>query len=83
MGKLVLDVEINEKFLKDNCIIIYKNKKWQVISKESFLAQIAENQRELKADIEKININISEFKNEVNKKLKEHHNILQVLSKEE
>lgn len=44
--KIVLDIEINGEPKEDD-VIVFKNGKWKVISKESFLAKMLENQRKV------------------------------------
>ena len=43
---IVLDVK-NAKEIKENDILIYKNGKWTIVSKESFFASYLEEQRKL------------------------------------
>lgn len=43
MNKIVLDLHAEQ--IKDNDIIVYRNNKWLVLSRESFLAPYIERQR--------------------------------------
>lgn len=62
MNKIVLDIEIDEKFLKDNCIIVYRDKKWQVVPRESYLgdvvAKLVDKHIELEERIDKLEDNL-------------------------
>ena len=55
--KIVLDIQLDGE-LKENDIIVYKDKKWKVVSKESFFAKHNEKQNKeigsLKKDVEKL-----------------------------
>lgn len=44
--KIVLDIEINGEPKEDD-VIVFKSGKWKVVSKESFLAKMLENQRKV------------------------------------
>lgn len=46
MSKLVIDIEIDEKFLKNNCIIVYRDKKWQVVPRESYIGEFINAQND-------------------------------------
>ena len=62
MSKLVIDVEMDEKFLKDNCIIVYRDKKWQVVPRESYIGEFinAQNDKnhQLEQSIKKLEDNL-------------------------
>lgn len=47
MSKLVIDVDLQEEYLQDNCIIVYKNKKWQVETKDSYIGDVIAKQNEI------------------------------------
>ena len=53
MSKLVIDVEINEKLLKENDIIVYRDSKWQVISRDSYIGEFLTKQNDKNEEVEK------------------------------
>jgi hypothetical protein len=46
MSKLVIDVEMDEKFLKDNCMIVFRKEKWQVVTRDSFIGEFVQAQND-------------------------------------
>lgn len=73
---------INEK-QKTKCVIVYNERKerWEVQSKDSFLKNIYEEMCVLNDLIVKNQKEIKDFKEKVNQKLEEQHQVLQVLNK--
>lgn len=71
--KLILDIEGTPK---EGDLLVYNGKRWKVTTKDKlFLEQTNKN-------IE-IEDEIAQFKSDVNKKLKDFHEVLQLLSKKE
>lgn len=79
--KLVLDLKLNKK-LEESDIIIFKDGHWIVTTKELFLDNVQKEIRDLEKEIEDFKAVFEDYKHKVNEKMKEYHNVLQVLTKE-
>ena len=75
-------VDIKGKLKKDD-IIIFDGESFKPIAKNEFLYQLSAQIKELCEDNKKLRDEIDAFKKGVNDKLKDYHNILQTLTKEE
>ena len=78
---LVLNVEFNKK-LKNGDILVYQDGKFINLPKNEYLDVLIRENNQLKREMQLLKNDIEEFKNKVNDKLKEYHNILQLLTKE-
>ncbi len=86
---MIIDIDNGGK-LTENDIIIYKKGRWTAIRKSEFLTECIAQDKELrtridalKNELESYKTEINEYKVKVNEKLKEYHNILQLLTKGE
>lgn len=75
-------LEIKDK-PNENDLIIFKNKEWVLISKESLLNPLVLENIALKKELEEYKESVSLKIKAIDNKLKEYHDILQVLTKEE
>ena len=78
---LVLNVEFNKK-LKNGDILVYQDGKFINLLKNEYLDVLIRENNQLKREMQLLKNDIEEFKNKLNDKLKEYHNILQLLTKE-
>ena len=78
--KIVVDIKGE---LKKDDILIFDGEALKPVNKNSFLCEIFTQNQELREDNEKLRNEIETFKLGVNQKLKDYHNILQTLTKEE
>jgi len=78
--KIVVDIKGE---LKKDDIIIFDGEKFKPVAKNDFLCKLSAQNIELRKEIEKMRDEIDIFKLGVNSKLKDYHNILQTLTKEE
>ena len=78
--KAVFDVKNRPK---ENDLLIYDGTQFKTISKDSLLFELKSENEKLKNEIVKLKNDIDIFKLGVNEKLKDYHNILQTLTKEE
>lgn len=78
--KLVLDVK--GKPLKDD-IIIYDGEKWECVCGKALTNELTIKHIALLQQVNDLEDEINTLKVEINKKLKEYHDILQVISKED
>lgn len=82
--KILLDIKEN-KPLKTEDIIVYNKKEglWETKSKDWYFYSIQKQINELKALMSDLQASNSEFKGKVDEKLKEYHDILQIITKEQ
>ena len=80
--KTVLDIRINKE-LENEDILVYRDGIWTNIPKDEYLATLRNRIIELQNTVDNLNTDIQQFKEKVNQKLEEYHNILQVLTEEE
>lgn len=78
--KLVIDIKGEPK--KDD-ILIFDGNQYKPISKDEFLFKTKKELEDIKKEFEKLKEEINVFKEGVNHKLKDYHNILQTLTKED
>ena len=80
--KMIIDIR-NKGPLSNNDILIYKDGRWEPIDKLNFLGEMSKQIKTLKKEIEEVNNELEAFKDKVNKKLSDYHDILNVLTKGE
>lgn len=80
--KIILELDYEGK-LKEDDMIVYRDKKWKVIPKDFILSELMANDKQLQVQIDLLNQKLKETKEQVNKKLEEYHDVLQVLTKGE
>lgn len=80
--KTILDIRINKK-LENEDILVYRDGIWTNIPKDEYLAPLRNRIIELQDSINDLTNDVQQFKERVNQKLQEYHNILQVLTEEE
>lgn len=80
MSKIIVDIKGE---LKNDDILIYDGKNFKPCNKNDFLYKIFAQNMELKDEIKDLKNEIVAFKDGVNEKLKNYHDILQTLTKEE
>ncbi len=80
--KVILDIRTNKE-LENEDILVYRDGIWTNIPKDEYLANLRNRIVELQNTIDNLTNDIQQFKERVNNKLQEYHNILQVLTKEE
>lgn len=80
MSKIIVDIKGE---LKNDDILIYDGKNFKPCNKNSFLYDIYAQNMKLKGEIKNLKDEINAFKLGVNEKLKNYHDILQTLTKEE
>lgn len=78
--KIVIDIKGE---LKNDDLLIYQDGLLKPISKEELFAKNKSEHNELKKEIKNLQDEINVFKASVNSKLKDYHNVLQALTKEE
>lgn len=78
--KIVVDIKGE---LKKDDIIVFDGENFKPVAKDEFLCKLSAQNADLCKEIEKLRIEIDAFKLGVNNKLKDYHNILQTLTKEE
>ena len=59
--KIVLEIDQNNRDLKENDLIIFKDNKWQVIQKDKFLKPLYEENQKLETKCIKIEKNLLEL----------------------
>ena len=79
MAKILLELK-NEPTKND--IICYNGSEWECISKNQFLYQVELNKKKLEELDTKLDQELNDLKEKVNQKLKEYHDVLQLLTKE-
>lgn len=77
--KIVVDIKGE---LKKGDILIYDGNQFNPVSKKEFLFKTKKELDETKKQIELLKTDINTFKEGVNNKLKDYHNILQTITKE-
>lgn len=80
--KIILELDYEGK-LKEDDMIVYRDNKWKVIPKDFILSELMANDKQLQVQIDLLNQKLKETKEQVNKKLEEYHDVLQVLTKGE
>jgi len=80
--KTILDVRINKE-LENEDILVHRDGIWTNIPKDEYLAPLRNRIVELQNTIDNLITETQQFKERVNQKLQEYHNILQVLTEEE
>lgn len=78
--KLVVDIKGE---LKKDDILIFNGQQFRPLNRDEFLFKLKKELAETKDEFKKLREEINTFKNGVNNKLKDYHNILQTLTKEE
>ena len=78
--KIVVDIKGE---LKKDDIIVFDGENFKPIAKDDFLCKLSAQNKELCEEIKNLRTEIDAFKLGVNNKLKDYHNILQTLTKEE
>lgn len=78
--KIVLDVK-NTPIKND--LLIFNGKEWECVSKDKVLDLLRNEVKDLQKEVLELKQENDKFKLAVNEKLKEYHNILQLLTKEE
>lgn len=79
MAKIVLELK-NEPTKND--IICYNGNEWVCVSKNQFLSQVERNKNKLEELENKLDQELTEIKTRINEKLKEYHDVLQLLTNE-
>lgn len=79
MTKIVLELK-NEP--NKNDIICYNGSEWVCISTNQFLYQVELNKKKLEELDTKLDQELANLKEQINQKLKEYHDVLQLLTKE-
>lgn len=77
--KIVLELK-NEP--QKNDILCYNGSEWECISKNQFLYQVEKNKQELEKLNEDLRYEIQNLKDKLNEKLKDYHDVIQLLTKE-
>lgn len=83
VNKVILTLDVDTHNLKQNDLLIYKNDTWTNISKDKLLDDLVKKNLELNNRIRELEESIELFKEHLNDRLKEYHNILQTLTKTE
>lgn len=78
--KIIVDIKGD---LRENDILIYDGQQFKPVSKNSFLFKTKQENIRLDTELKKLKNDFVIFKANVNDKLKNYHNILQTLTKEE
>ena len=79
MAKIVIELK-NEPQKSD--IICYNGSEWECISKNQFLYQVELNKREIENKYNELKRELDDLKEKVNEKLKDYHDVIQLLTKE-
>ncbi len=79
---LVLNVELNKKIESGDILVLTDKGIWVNVSKDEYLGALKNHILELENELKSTNDSIKEFKDKVNAKLEEYHNILKVLTEE-
>lgn len=81
--KILLDVKISD-VLKENDLIVFdkKTNQWVTTHTDLFLRKITTENENLKKSIRDLKNEIQDFKQKVNQKLKEYHDVLNLLKGE-
>lgn len=77
--KVIVDIKGK---LKKNDILIYDGEQFKPVNRDEFLFKTKKELEETKNEFELLKKDIDTFKTGVNDKLKDYHNILQNLTKE-
>lgn len=81
MAKLVIEVDLKSAPENNDVIRYNKSKgKWEVVSYQVFNNDLYKERNKLQNEIAILNKDLLDFKVKVNEKLKEYHDILQVLT---
>ena len=74
--KIVLDIKGTPK---KHSMLIYNGNEWEIINKDQLLKDVFELQKQ----IAELRYESEQLKTAINEKLKDYHNILQLITKEE
>lgn len=79
--KVVLNIDCNGA-IREGDIIVYRKGRWVAISKEVYLNDLVKENQQINQQIADLNTAFNNFKVAVNKVLKDHHEVLQIITKE-
>ena len=79
MAKIVIELK-NEPQKSD--IICYNGSEWECVSRNQFLNQVELNKREIEKRYNELKSELADLKEKVNQKLKDYHDVIQLLTKE-
>lgn len=75
-------IEVKEK-PTENGVIIFKNGEWCFENKDILLNDLKRDIIKNTQELQQLNLTLKQFKDSVNEKLKDYHEVLQILTKEE
>ena len=68
---------------KEDDLILFIDGKWKIVSKNVFLADVIKSVKDTNKRIDKVENTLEKALENINSKLKDYHNVLQLLVKEE
>ena len=79
--KVVLNIDCNGA-IKEGDIVVYRKGKWVAMAKEQYLDCVVKENIALNNRLDELQTAFNNFKVAVNKVLKDHHEVLQIIAKE-
>ena len=68
---------------KEDDLILFIDGEWKIVSKKVFLQQVKEDLKNTNKRVDELESQLKKALENINEKLKDYHNILQVIVKEE
>lgn len=78
--KIVLNIDCNGA-IKENDVIVYRNGRWTAMGQEQYLDNLVKEIIALRTQLSDLQTAHDNFKVAVNKILKDHHEVLQIITK--